>query len=124
MAAFITEARAKGIKIGLGSASKNAGIILDSVGIRHFFDTIVDGNRIQKSKPDPEVFLLGAKDLELSPETCVVFEDAVAGIEAAQRAGMKTVGVGDPEILVKANIVIPGFEGISVADIMADICRY
>lgn len=124
VAAFITEARAKGIKIGLGSASKNAGIILDSVGIRHFFDTIVDGNRIQKSKPDPEVFLLGAKDLELSPETCVVFEDAVAGIEAAQRAGMKTVGVGDPEILVKANIVIPGFEGISVADIMADICRY
>lgn len=117
VAEFITEARGKGILIGLGSVSKNAGVILDNVGIRHFFDTIVDGTRITRSKPDPEVFLTGAADLGTIPSRCVVFEDAVSGLEAARRAGMRCIGIGDPTILHAADKVIPGFAGISIADL-------
>ncbi len=113
---FIEEAKREGILIGLGSASKNAGTILKSLAITGYFDTIVDGNRIRNSKPDPEVFLTGAADLGVKPENCTVFEDAAAGIEAAGRAGMKAVGVGDPLILQNADFVIPGFEGISPKD--------
>lgn len=115
---FIREAKQEGILIGLGSASKNAGTILRSLEITGYFDTIVDGNRITNSKPDPEVFLIGAADLGVEPAYCTVFEDAAAGIEAARRAGMKAVGVGDPAILHEADFVIPGFEGITVGDVM------
>ena len=83
-----------------------------------FFDTIVDGNSISKSKPDPEVFLKGAADLKVDPGRCVVFEDAVSGIEAALRAGMKSVGVGDTEVLGHADMVIPGFEGFTISDLV------
>ncbi len=120
---FIEEARREGILIGLGSASKNAGTILKSLEITGYFDTIVDGNRIINSKPDPEVFLIGAADLGVKPENCTVFEDAAAGIEAARRAGMKAVGVGDPAILQEADFVIPGFEGISPGDLMSFLYR-
>ena len=114
---FIREAREKGIGTGLGSASKNARTILDNVGIAAYFDTIVDGNRVKNSKPDPEVFLIGAEDLGVNPADCVVFEDAAAGIEAAGRAGMRAVGIGDPEVLGAADIVIPGFAGFKVEDL-------
>ncbi len=67
------------------------------------------------AKPDPEVFLKGAESLGLKPEECVVFEDAEAGIEAAINGGMKNVGIGSPEVLTKADVVIPGFDGITVA---------
>ncbi len=109
---FLQQLKTQGIKIALGSASKNAGIILERVNITSFFDAIIDGNKVSNAKPDPEVFLLGAKTLQLNPEQCVVFEDAAAGIEAARRAGMKNVGVGDPAILHKANLIIPGFENL------------
>lgn len=115
---FINKARNKGIKIGLGSASKNARTILDSIDMTRHFDTIVDGNRVKNSKPDPEVFLLGAQDLGIAPAGCVVFEDAAAGIEAAKRAGMKSVGIGDPAILGAADLVIPGFAGLKSVDLI------
>jgi beta-phosphoglucomutase len=118
---FLEEARAKGIRIGLGSASKNARTILDTIGITQLFDAIVDGNRVINSKPDPEVFLIGAKELHAKPEECVVFEDAAAGIEAARRAEMKSVGVGDPGVLGAADCVIPGFEGLTIHRILADL---
>src|SRR5690554_538890 len=90
---FLEELKAEGIKIALGSASKNAKIILDKTNISHLFDAIVDGNMVKASKPDPEVFLLGAKLLNMGPKECVVFEDAISGVEAAIAGGMKVIGV-------------------------------
>lgn len=116
--AFLAEARRKGIGVGLGSASRNARTILDSIGMTGHFDTIVDGNRIKNSKPDPEVFLIGAEDLGVHPGDCIVFEDAAAGIEAAKRAGMKSVGIGDRAVLGSADLVVPGFEGLRVEDMV------
>jgi beta-phosphoglucomutase len=104
--AFIKQ---RGVKIALGSASKNAVMILDLLGIRSMFDAIMDGTRVQKAKPDPEIFVRAAEELGIDKRYCVVFEDAEAGIEAARRAGMATVGVGKPEILKHADMVIPGF---------------
>lgn len=115
---FLEELREKGIKRALGSASRNALLILDRVGIRDLFDAVVDGTMITNAKPDPEVFLKGAKLLRVQPAGCVVFEDARAGIEAARRAGMNSIGVGDPKILSEADAVIPGFEGFTVERMM------
>lgn len=114
---FLKEARQDGYKIALGSASKNAPHILDKVGLTPLFDAIIDGNRTSRSKPDPEVFLLGAEDLLLQPSQCVVFEDAEAGVEAAKAGGMYAVGVGSAEVLHKADKVIPGFEDLHLVDL-------
>lgn len=92
-----------GIKYVLGSASKNAPLILKQVNLLHRFSGIVDGNSVSKAKPDPEVFLIGAKKLNLPPEKCIVFEDAIAGIEAANKAFMTSVGIGDKETLNEAD---------------------
>ncbi len=113
--AFLTEARRVGLKIALGSASRNAPMILDRTGIAHFFDAVVDGSMISAAKPDPQVFLLGAQLTGSAPVECVVFEDAEAGIEAAERAGMRSVGVGGSPTLARATIKIDGFEGFDVA---------
>jgi len=78
------------------------------------FDVIVDGNKIHTAKPDPEVFVRGARELNTDPSSCVVFEDAQAGIEAAIAGGMKCVGVGDPELLGKADLVIPDLRKITI----------
>jgi beta-phosphoglucomutase len=100
--------RRRGIKIALGSASKNAGMILDSLGIRSLFDAVIDGTKVSKSKPDPEVFLRGAEAVAVEPAACVVYEDAAAGVEAAKAAGMSAVGIGLAENLPKADLVVPG----------------
>ena len=105
----------------MGSASKNSPLILERLGITPLFDAIVDGTRVHRAKPDPEVFLTGASDLKLPPEHCVVFEDAAAGIEAAHRGGMHAVGIGDPEILAAADIVLPGFAGITVQQVLTKL---
>ncbi|WP_282073822.1 beta-phosphoglucomutase [Polaribacter atrinae] len=97
--AFLKE---QNIPIALGSASKNAQPILEKVGLLHYFDAIVDGNNVTKAKPDPEVFLLAAKQLGVNAADCVVFEDAVAGVEAANAAKMISIGIGDQEILSEA----------------------
>jgi beta-phosphoglucomutase len=90
------------IPIALGSASKNARPILEKVELLHYFDFIVDGNNVTKAKPDPEVFLIAAEKLGVHPDNCVVFEDAVAGIQAANAAKMKSIGIGDRTILSEA----------------------
>lgn len=90
------------IPIALGSASKNARPILDKVKLLTYFDDIVDGNNVTKAKPDPEVFLIAADKLGVHPENCVVFEDAVAGIQAANAAKMVSIGIGDNNILSEA----------------------
>lgn len=112
---FLQELRNSGIKIALGSASKNAPMILERIQLFGMFDAIVDGNSISEAKPNPEVFLKGAEKLGVLPENCVVFEDAIAGIEAAQNANMYSVGIGDPGILGFADLVIPGFDGFTVS---------
>ncbi|WP_248722067.1 beta-phosphoglucomutase [Seonamhaeicola sp. ML3] len=92
-----------GIKYVLGSASKNAPLILKQIGLYDRFAGIVDGNSVSKAKPDPEVFLIGANKLGLEPSQCVVFEDAIAGIEAAKNANMVAVGIGDEKTLSEAD---------------------
>ncbi len=84
----------KGIKLAIGSSSKNTPFIVDNVEIRHFFSAIADGNDITHSKPHPEVFLLAASRLGLKPEECVVVEDAESGIDAAEAGGFHSVGIG------------------------------
>lgn len=111
---FLQELRDAGIRIALGSASKNAPMILERIQLSGMFDVIVDGNSISEAKPNPEVFLKGAERLGVLPENCVVFEDAIAGIEAAQNANMYSVGIGDADTLGFADLVIPGFEGFTV----------
>ncbi|MCU0339205.1 MAG: beta-phosphoglucomutase [Spirosomaceae bacterium] len=118
---FLVQTRTAGIKIGLGSVSKNARPILEKVGILDKFDVIIDGNKIAKGKPDPEVFLNGAAELGLLPEECVVFEDAVAGIEAGRRAGMKTVGIGKADILTEATLVFADLQNVQVADLIQQL---
>ncbi len=92
-----------GIHYVLGSASKNAPLILKQVNLFERFSGIVDGNSVSKAKPDPEVFLIGAKKLNLKPEQCIVFEDAIAGVEAANTANMISIGIGDKQTLHKAD---------------------
>ncbi|QUL56671.1 beta-phosphoglucomutase [Paenibacillus tritici] len=112
---FLKECREQGIKVALGSASKNAMTILNNTGLTPYFDAIIDGTHTSAAKPDPEVFLLGAQAVGTAPEQCVVFEDAAAGILAATRAGMRSVGIGSPETLGAATLVIPSLQQISVA---------
>jgi beta-phosphoglucomutase len=105
---YLIQLRNNGIKIALGSASKNAPMILGNLKITELFDAIVDGNITSKAKPDPEVFLLGAEKLGLAPEDCIVFEDAAAGVEAGKHAGMRVVGIGSADVLKQADYVIKG----------------
>lgn len=104
---LLEELHTHGIKCAVGSASKNAMLILDRLRLTDRFDAIIDGTRVQSAKPDPEVFIIAARELGLRNDEVIVFEDAVAGVEAAGRAGMKCVGVGKPETLRMAATVVP-----------------
>jgi beta-phosphoglucomutase len=115
---FLSQIKADGYKIGLGSASKNAEIILEKTELMPWFDLIIDGNKVSKSKPDPEVFLKGAEGLGLLPHECIVFEDAQAGVEAAKSGGMKVIGIGEASVLKEADKVISNFVGINSADLL------
>lgn len=113
---FIHDLKKAGIKIALGSASKNARLILDSLQLTDAFDAIVDGTMTQKGKPDPEVFLLGAQLANIPAKKSLVFEDAAKGIDAAKAAHMYNIGVGNEDQLGHADFVIPGFEHFTLAD--------
>ena len=99
--------------ISLGSASKNARMILKKVHLINQFDAIVDGNDVVKGKPNPEVFLKAAKELNTAAKDCIVFEDSVAGIQAANTANMVSIGIGDTKILHEADYVFRDFTKIS-----------
>jgi beta-phosphoglucomutase len=103
------------IPIALGSASKNAKPILEKVKLLGHFDFIVDGNSVTKAKPDPEVFLIAANNMNIAPENCIVFEDAVAGIEAANNAKMISIGIGEEKILKEANFNFRDFTEIDLS---------
>lgn len=114
----LKELRKRGIKVAVASNSRNAKTIIDQSQIKELLDTIVDGFDITNSKPDPEVFLLAANNVDIPPAQCLVVEDAVAGIESARRAGMKALGIGTKERLPNADIVIPNLAAISVDDLL------
>ena len=102
------------VPMALGSASKNAISILKKVKLLSYFDTVVDGNQVSRAKPDPEVFLIAAEKIGVPPERCIVFEDAIAGIEAANTANMISVGIGDKETLKEAKYIFRDFTEIEL----------
>ena len=110
------------IPIALGSASKNAIPIIKKVGLASNFNTVVDGNQVVKAKPDPEVFLIAASRLKVLPPQCVVIEDALAGIAAANNAGMFSLGIGDSEVLSEADRVFTDFTQIGL-DFMEELLK-
>ena len=97
----------------LGSASKNARPILEKVNILHYFDVLVDGNDVTHAKPDPEVFLQGANQVQVAYKDAIVFEDSVAGIQAANVAGMTSVGIGEKEVLHESDFCFRDFTEMS-----------
>ena len=105
--------RAHDVPVALASASRNARTILDSTGITPLFDAIVDGTSVTAAKPDPTVFLVAAEQLGADPATCIVFEDAIAGVDGALRAGCRVVGVGDPAVLTAADTVVPSLAQVA-----------
>ncbi|MDO5732622.1 MAG: beta-phosphoglucomutase [Eubacteriales bacterium] len=117
---FLHTCRQYGLGIGLGSASKNAPLILERLGISELFDVIIDGRDTQRTKPDPEVFLLGSQALGTHPEFCAVFEDSVAGIEAAKRAGMLPIGITSTG-LEGAVIQYPGLKNCDLTTLLVEI---
>ena len=106
--------REAGIKLALGSASQNATKVLSKIGMEGAFDSVVDGTRTTRSKPDPQVFEMAASDLGLEPKDCIVIEDAQAGIQAALAGGFRTIGLGDPLVLAQAHRVIASLKELSL----------
>lgn len=101
--------RKMGLKMAIGSSSKNAKLVLQKIRLGDFFDAVSDGNGIQKAKPDPEVFLRAAAMIGLTPSQCLVVEDAFTGIDAAQRGGFMSAGIGDAARYAKADYRLEHF---------------
>ena len=106
------------IKIAIGSSSKNTEFILSKIGLHEYFDAISDGTQIENSKPDPEVFLLAAKKLDIEPENCLVVEDADAGVEAGLAGNMKVLAVGYASSNEKANLGMKNLEQFKYEDVI------
>ena len=104
----------QGISFSLGSASKNARLILETLNLIDMFDAVVDGNDVSTAKPDPEVFLIAAKKLGVQPKDCIVIEDAQAGIEAANTAGMTSIGIGDNKVLSEADFNLNSTDELTI----------
>lgn len=117
--ALLKQLKEDGVKVALGSASKNAEGILNRLEIGHYFDARIDGSKVSKAKPDPEVFLLAAKSVGVDPKACLVIEDAPAGVVAAKRAGMHVVGIGKKENLPEADWIFQSLDEIQ-AEILYD----
>ena len=114
---FLKLLRSADIRIALGSSSKNARKVLDYLDLYDYFDVIVDGTNISRSKPDPQVFELGAEALELIPNEIVVFEDAQAGIDAAIQGGFRCIGIGSDDELKNADYIMEGFIGFDLDEL-------
>ncbi|VGO21930.1 beta-phosphoglucomutase [Pontiella sulfatireligans] len=111
---ILTELKARGIKIAIGSSSRNSPAILKNIGLGGYFDAEADGNHIQNSKPDPEVFLLAAERVGVSPVECLVVEDADAGVEAGLAGGMPVLGVGAASVNPTATLQADDLSKITV----------
>lgn len=115
----LDDLRSRGLKLAIGSSSKNAKFILERIGLGDYFDAISDGTNISRSKPDPEVFLKAAEYVGVDPAKCVVIEDAVAGIEAGEAAGMYTVSIGDAAVQGAGDAKLGTFADLST--VMTDL---
>ncbi len=116
--AFLADTRARGIKMAIGSSSKNCPTILEHIGLDAYFDAVVDGNHISRSKPDPQVFALGAQRLGIPPARCLVVEDAEAGVEAGLAAGMRVLGVGWAARDPRATVTAADLSALTVAELL------
>jgi beta-phosphoglucomutase len=110
---LLNDLKSNNVKIALGSASKNAVPILKSIGILPYFDYISDGNSTDKSKPDPEVFIIAAEGINETPAACIVFEDSIKGIEAANIGHFRSLGIGDKNTLHMAEYTFENLIGIT-----------
>ncbi|MFO8012401.1 MAG: beta-phosphoglucomutase [Phycisphaerae bacterium] len=113
------ELRDRGVKVAVASSSRNTPYILQRIGLEDFFDAKADGNDIERSKPDPEVFQVAAERLGLDPEVCLVVEDADAGIEAAKRGGMKALAVGAAAGHPQADLSAKRLDAVAVEQLLA-----
>jgi len=114
----LNDARAAGLKVALASASRNAATLLQKLGIAGHFDAIADASRIQRGKPDPEIFLTAAAALGVPPTQCIGIEDAAAGIEAIHAAGMSAIGIGSAAQLPKADLVLAEIAALEISNII------
>ncbi|AHX14548.1 beta-phosphoglucomutase [Dyella jiangningensis] len=112
--------RNAGLRVALASASRNAPLLLERLGIADLFDYIVDASTIERSKPDPEIFLAAAAGLGVAPAACLGVEDAAAGIASIRAAGMVAVGVGQREVLGEADVVLPGLTAFRIVEFVED----
>ena len=119
----LEQLRSAGIKVAIGSASKNARTVIEILGIADLIDAISDGHSVQRHKPAPDLFLDGAARLGLPPEQCVVVEDAASGVQAALAAGMWTVGLGPEERVGVAHVVLPSLEGVRWLELVTRLTR-
>lgn len=115
---FLDDIKGSGIRMAIASASRNAPVILERLGIMKEFDAIVDPAKLQRGKPDPEIFLTGAELLGVQPSECVGIEDAEAGIEAINAAGMFSVGVGTPQSMKEADYSVEHTDQLSLSAIL------
>ena len=115
---LLNDLRQAGIAAAIASSSKNAALVIERLGLKPFFDAIVDGLMVTRSKPAPDLFLRAAKELSKSPDECVVVEDASAGIEAGKAAGMLTIGLGPFERVGAADLVLPDLSHARLSEIL------
>ncbi|MFN7119216.1 MAG: beta-phosphoglucomutase [Saprospiraceae bacterium] len=118
---FLADLRKHNIRCGLGSASKNAITVVEKIGLLAEFEVIIDGYKATKSKPDPQVFAMGADAMGIPHAQCIVFEDAESGVQAALNGGFYAVGIGSPENLGHAHLVIPNFIGQNFTSIVQQL---
>jgi beta-phosphoglucomutase len=121
---LLQELKAAGLKTALGSASKNAGEVVDRLGIRSLLDVIADGHSVAQPKPAPDLFLYAAEQLGLPPAVCAVVEDAAAGVTAARAGGFRTVGLGPPERVGEAEVIFPSLEGVTLPRLLAALASH
>ena len=119
--AFVKECRESGLRLAIGSASKNCALVLTRTGLGPLFDRVSDGTIVTRAKPDPEVFLTAARMLGFAPKACAVFEDAQAGIDAARAGGMKAVGIAAPGALHGCDARYPGLDAVELKQLLTQL---
>jgi kojibiose phosphorylase len=118
---LLTELRQAGVRVAIGSASKNARTVIDKLGIADWVNAIADGYSVERAKPAPDLFLHAANQLRVPPGECVAIEDAAAGIEAALAGGMRTVGLGPKQRVGMAHVVLPSLTGVSWTNLLVQM---
>ena len=116
---LLKELKSRRIRLAIGSSSKNCPMILDKIGLSHYFGACIDGNQVSLGKPDPEIFLKASKAIALPPEECLVIEDGTPGIQAAHAAGMKVLGVGSAVGSETAAFTVTTLDAVDIEQLLA-----